>query len=419
MKQHIASILEAKITVMNYIAEQPEISGMNTDVQKEYLQKRTQNVGFEYMFVADTDCKSYFFNGSKRPQHEDIEMYKNALQYEQYIADPSTREGTDTPITTICTSIYDTTGQKVGLLCGTLSLSALYEELRSMYDEGLTAAITQNGEYVLYENTMSVVKKDNAIETFSDSSEAINFIGKGLSSTATLSGKLRYRNQEYFVAMSDLDYCHWKIIYILDDDYFMGGILNILLLHGTSFLMMLVATFLIFKHQVNAIKTKKLAYQDALTGLGNAKKCHDMINVFDDLEEDIMVVCFDLNSFKKINDTYGHQSGDRALKAFAECLKNSFGTVGFVGRIGGDEFISLIPGNIKTKYDIAVKALNEEIEKFNRSSLESFKLSVSHGCATRTVDEIKTRQINSMLYEADSNMYKSKANYHKENKEDK
>src|SRR5258707_15723888 len=62
------------------------------------------------------------------------------------------------------------------------------------------------------------------------------------------------------------------------------------------------------------------------------------------LNEPISCVMCDIDHFKKVNDTYGHQAGDEVLKSFAKILKNEAREIDSVGRYGGEEFLLLLPG---------------------------------------------------------------------------
>ena len=414
MKQKMMATIDSKFAVLEYISSLPEIYSMDDEKISFYLKSRTKQLGFEYFFVVDSNYNSNFFDRSEEKEYYNEELFKKALTDDRYISDPYTEKDSDKPITALCTPIYDEKGNKVGALCAALSLKDLYDEISNMFQTGITAAITQTGDYVLYDDLVSVVQKENALQHYSDSEEAVEFITRGLHSEKTLTGTVDYHGTTYFVAMSDMDYCHWKVIYILDDDTIMRGVWNMLALQLISILMMILAFILIFTHQYMAKKTKALAYTDKLTGLGNHQRCHEMLNYFNELDSSIMLICFDLNKFKEINDTLGHQTGDQALIAFSDCLKNSFGTKGFVGRIGGDEFIALLSGDVNEKYRYSIEALNKAVSIHNSSKDVLFQLSFSHGISIRDPDsdESENLNINSMYYEADKNMYNAKKAYH-------
>ena len=81
--------------------------------------------------------------------------------------------------------------------------------------------------------------------------------------------------------------------------------------------------------------------QDPLTGVYNRKI---LPAVESGLRTDFSVLLFDLDDFKQINDTYGHDAGDRALKAFTKVICRVVRSNDFIIRLGGDEFIAVLPG---------------------------------------------------------------------------
>ena len=87
---------------------------------------------------------------------------------------------------------------------------------------------------------------------------------------------------------------------------------------------------------------KKEAMYDPLVPLYNVKTGREMVTAalkeMGENESGIMFL-IDIDNFKRINDTYGHQKGDEALKQFAEILKRVFRRSDIVYRMGGDEFI--------------------------------------------------------------------------------
>ena len=85
---------------------------------------------------------------------------------------------------------------------------------------------------------------------------------------------------------------------------------------------------------------------DPLTRLGNRAAYDEQIESLSRKENLILTVAnIDLDNFKTINDTYGHQEGDKVLRLFAERIKEVFDGKGVSIRLGGDEFIVLVNEN--------------------------------------------------------------------------
>ncbi len=104
---------------------------------------------------------------------------------------------------------------------------------------------------------------------------------------------------------------------------------------------------------------------DLLTGLPNRnllqQKTNSLIMRSQDRQERFAVLFFDINRFKLINDTYGQNIGDDVLRSFAEMLKRNIREGDSLGRLGGDEFILLLPDIDRTEdtYAVANKILAE------------------------------------------------------------
>lgn len=110
------------------------------------------------------------------------------------------------------------------------------------------------------------------------------------------------------------------------------------------------------------IKVKKQAYTDQLTGRGNRYLFYSVIDKLI-IKNKRFAVCFlDLDGFKQINDTMGHDAGDELLIALANSLDENLPKNATSYRLGGDEF-SIIIENIKTTADVA-KVLDSLKEKF-------------------------------------------------------
>ncbi|MFC4640159.1 diguanylate cyclase domain-containing protein [Deinococcus hohokamensis] len=92
-------------------------------------------------------------------------------------------------------------------------------------------------------------------------------------------------------------------------------------------------------------QVEQAALTDALTGLGNRRALnHALDELSAHSAEPFGLLSVDLDGLKQINDTYGHDCGDRLLQEFARALKDSFREHDLVFRLGGDEFMVLLPG---------------------------------------------------------------------------
>ena len=107
-----------------------------------------------------------------------------------------------------------------------------------------------------------------------------------------------------------------------------------------------------------------MALRDQLTGLFNRYKLQSEIKDYLEFnkEHSAVLIAFDLNKFKEINDNYGHQAGDRALLAMAERLEKCFynRNQDYLFREGGDEFLVFLE---KTNEDTALNKINHMLEK--------------------------------------------------------
>src|SRR3954452_10781648 len=97
--------------------------------------------------------------------------------------------------------------------------------------------------------------------------------------------------------------------------------------------------------------------RDGLTGLLNHRACHERLRQELATGEPVAVVCIDLDHFKVINDAHGHAEGDRVLAATAERLRSVVRATDMVGRLGGEEFVLILPGvDVEAAEDCAERA---------------------------------------------------------------
>jgi diguanylate cyclase (GGDEF)-like protein/PAS domain S-box-containing protein len=97
-----------------------------------------------------------------------------------------------------------------------------------------------------------------------------------------------------------------------------------------------------------AAEAQKLAMTDPLTGLANRRATLDwlgsLVSASDEDEDPLAVFMFDVDHFKRINDCFGHQTGDEVLKRVAGLARAQLRGEDVVGRIGGEEFVCIVSG---------------------------------------------------------------------------
>lgn len=149
--------------------------------------------------------------------------------------------------------------------------------------------------------------------------------------------------------------------------------------------------------------------EDFLTKLYNKRALEEFMNIkeaeFERYGHNFTIVFLDLDHFKAINDTYGHDAGDAVLFAFAKILKNEARAVDIVGRFGGEEFIAIL-GETDAKGGVVFA---EKVrKKLKKSSLmykdNQIKLTVSCGVSDRK----SNFSLQSLLKSADENLYRAK-----------
>lgn len=153
------------------------------------------------------------------------------------------------------------------------------------------------------------------------------------------------------------------------------------------------------------------ATTDELTGLKNRR----FLNTFLEYQwhstkrssEDAVIVLFDIDHFKKINDVYGHDSGDMALRVFASCLEREARAADISGRWGGEEFMVILSNCTEDEAALflsrAMKKLRESVVKTSR---ETLRMTASAGYCSLS----KALSPEDAIAKADKALYKAKSN---------
>lgn len=154
----------------------------------------------------------------------------------------------------------------------------------------------------------------------------------------------------------------------------------------------------------------QLASMDVLTGLPNRQRMRDLFSTAIDaavVGQPCALLFLDLDGFKPVNDTFGHQAGDAVLRAVADRLVREVGRLGQVGRVGGDEFAVLLhDGSSRRAVEEFARALIARIGKPYPAASGEIRLGVSIGIAFAPVDGAS---VDELLLKADLALYEAKS----------
>ncbi|MFC1813924.1 GGDEF domain-containing protein, partial [Thermodesulfobacteriota bacterium] len=158
-------------------------------------------------------------------------------------------------------------------------------------------------------------------------------------------------------------------------------------------------------------KLKFLAYHDPLTDLLNRRVMEDVLKrEFTRAvryKSSLTVVFIDLDDFKTINDTYGHDRGDDLLKHVAKLLIDRCRETDVVARFAGDEFVIILPETSPENAERLIFRLMKDLSKYPlKKRGVTIPISISYGVASTKDTSIKNHQ--QLLKKADQKLYLAK-----------
>lgn len=183
-------------------------------------------------------------------------------------------------------------------------------------------------------------------------------------------------------------------------------IINILVSLGITILVLVIAHFTIRGYQR---RLEEMATTDKLTGAAN-RQIFDMI--FDNVikmskrrNEPVTLITLDIDRFKEVNDTYGHQCGDNVIRHVADIIRQHIREADTLCRWGGEEFLLLLPdcplAAAGERAETIRQAINDEPMRFGRDSIA---ITISLGVAEYQAGEA----LGSLIDRADNALYEAK-----------
>lgn len=155
------------------------------------------------------------------------------------------------------------------------------------------------------------------------------------------------------------------------------------------------------------LELEKLAHYDGLTGLHNRRAFNDyqayLFEQFQRQQQPYAILLMDVDFFKKVNDSFGHEMGDHVLQSVASLLAAEVRSTDFVARFGGEEFIVLLPVTALDGALLLAEKIRCRIE--NEKIIEHYAITVSIGVsAVLPADQTA----NEAIRRADQNLYRAK-----------
>ena len=406
-KNHFESYVDEKVQVLKGFVTYNDVYKMDEEKIRDFLRGKAKSFGFEYMFVMHADGTGFYFDdGGIHKDQKDEPFFKNIMEHDVYLTEPFyTDKGP--AITTVCVSIYSPNREKVGVLCGALNLEEIKKMVKEseMIMEGSSFIVNETGNYIA-SNTDLFLHSEKSIYDTKDSS--LELIRQAFVQKEDLAGEIRLNDVEYKAHLTYLEDFNWTIVQCIPTDQItqrfelfeaLQGVLVVLSAGLIACIVRIIYSWRQSDHKI---------YADTLTGCNSRAACISLLESLEDQRNmRISLVYMDLNKFKFVNDTYGHDQGDRLLRIFGKTLNSVFGKYGFVGRMGGDEFIAILSDT----NDSEIEKMCVEVENVLREQSKTLEfpyvISSSYGYASRNVGQSET--IDEIMQLADERMYKHKA----------
>lgn len=409
-KTHFESYVEEKVQLLQGLAKYPQVYNMDDEQIEAFLKNKAKSFGFEYMFLMKASGTGFYFDEGKVYREQGSEpFFKDIMSHDVYITEPFyTDKGP--AITTVCVSIYDGNKDKVGVLCGALNLEDLQKIVKNseMVLEGSCFILNEAGNYIA-SNTQQFLHSQQSI--FNQEDSKLEAIVQAFEEEKDLVGNITIKGVEYKAYMTYLKDFNWVIVQCIPTAEIVKRFEHFDVLQRVMVFLAIGLMVCIVRIIFSWKRSDKKIYTDSLTQCNSRAACISLIESLEDQRNmRVSIVYMDLNNFKHVNDTYGHDKGDNLLVIFGAVLKEVFEKRGFVGRLGGDEFITILADANDDEIERMCKEVEQLLWEQSKNLDFPYVISSSYGYASRNVGQPET--IEEVMQQADEKMYLNKAKHH-------
>lgn len=403
-KNRFENYVDQKVEVLQGLVSFTEINTMIPQKQSVFLKGRSEELGFHHLFVMDMDGYGHYFDdGVVKDQSEEI-FYRDVMSHHVYITQPFYAE--HAAFMTVCTSIFDGSKQKVGVLCGAIELKSLqseFSESKAAYD-GQMYLVDRDGRYISCSDMDKVYKQ---LKIYKTKDSELSLVKDAFVRKSDQKGTVVLDGVEYLTNVSYLADYDWAIIQCVNKSAIYGELQIVDVFKYASLVIAVVIVVCVIRIAMYLSKSQKRVNTDTLTGCNSraaTERLLDTLEKFTDVP--ITIAYMDLNKFKYINDTYGHDKGDEILCIFTNVLSKVFDKKGFVGRMGGDEFMIMFVNTSDEEVEkLCIQVKEQLIEESKKLSID-YTISASYGYETRPKGSKES--LDSITVKADEKMYRYK-----------
>ncbi|MEL6871050.1 MAG: sensor domain-containing diguanylate cyclase [Pseudomonadota bacterium] len=216
--------------------------------------------------------------------------------------------------------------------------------------------------------------------------------------------------EDYLVSEFRIDELGWRLLLLVPLEARQAQITRAFIANAlaAAFIVLLLAGIFLILTLLYKRSLEKKVEIDLLTGLPNRTYVQRHFNQLKLADEQLCAVMIDLDHFKAINDTYGHEAGDRVLKAAAETFRQQLRDKDIASRWGGEEFVMLIPATSIELGQMIAERSRQSIERLAIQTNESVvTITASFGVAFGSARE---DSLEALIGRADDALYVAKQN---------
>lgn len=400
-----------KISILEGLTQYPEIYEMNMEEQEKFIMGKSEKFGFNHIFVLDKEGNGFYYDEEKITDQSKDPYYYDVMSQDVFITEPFLVD--NGLITTVSVSIYRD-DIKQGVLCGAVrldSISSMFTEYELIMD-GKAFLINRKGQYLAADDERKV---DNQQSIYEEEDSNVTLIKEAFFDQEDKFGNMVLEGRKYVTHITYLPGFDWIIVQCIDSkniyndlnyyDLWRNGSVTIIIL-----IILCVIRIVIYWHQ-SATKINI----DALTKCKSRVAMQKMIDTLEhDFHKNITIMYFDLNKFKQVNDTYGHDEGDRILCVFSQILMSTFDKYAQIGRMGGDEFLAIAVDEKEEKLIELANQVNVKLQEKKKELGLPYEISTSYGYASR--EKGRKYMLSEIMKLADESMYRYKEEIHKQMK---